>query len=103
MDATQHGSDDLRRVPPGQRERLTDDTPPAERDAVIGQVRREHLDGALAQAVAAGGLSPVSAQEILDRLSRGEDPHVLRRQLRAAGVLNRLLANARHDEGDGIA
>jgi hypothetical protein len=104
MGRPQHRRDDLRRrLSPEQRERLAAAASPAERDVVIEEVRHAHLDKALDEAVIAGRLSPVVAAGILDRLARGEDPHALRRELRAAGVLILRSANKKHDEGDGSA
>ena len=76
-----------------QRERFDAAASPAERDALIEEVRRTHVEEALAEAVAAGRLSPAAAARILDRLARGEEPHTLRRELRATGVLVRRSAN----------
>lgn len=84
-----------------QRERFKAATSPAERDALVGHIRQAHVEEALGEAVAAGRLSPAVAASIRDRLHRGEDPHALRRELRAVGVLTRSSATkGSHDEGD---
>ncbi len=77
-----------------QRERFDAAASPAERDALIEEVRRTHVEEALA-----------AAARILDRLARGEEPHTLRRELRATGVLVRRSANNKksHDEEDSHA
>lgn len=86
-----------------QREPLDAAASPAERGAVVEEVRHAHAEKALEEAVTAGRLSPVAAQAILARLARGSDPHALRRELRAAGVLTRRSAHNKHDEGDSNA
>jgi len=98
MERTQHDDDNpRRRLSPEQRETF-DAASPAERDG-IKEFRRAHIEKALHEAVTAGRLGPAEAAGIFDRLARGGDPHTLRRELRAAGVLLRRPANTKHDEG----
>ena len=77
-----------------------DDNP---RRRLSEQFRQAHIEKALHEAVAAGRLGPAEAAGIFNRLARGGDPHALRRELRAAGVLIRRSANNKQDEGEGSA
>lgn len=104
MERTQPDDDNpRRRLSPEQREAFDVAASPAERDAVIEGFRRAHVETALHEAVTAGRLGPAEAAGIFDRLARGGDPHALRRELRAAGVLIRRSANNRQDEGESSA
>jgi len=98
MERTRHDDDDpRRRLSPEQRETSDAAASPAERDG-IKEFRRAHIEKALHEAVTAVRLGPAEAAGIFDRLARGGDPHTLRRELRAAGVLTRRPANTNHDE-----
>lgn len=104
MERTQHDDDNLRRrLSPEQRETFDAAASSAERDAVIEGIRQAHIEKALNEAVTAGRLGPAEAAEIINQLARGGDPHALRRELRAAGVLIRRSANDTQDEGDNSA
>ena len=89
--------------PPSSGKRSTPPHCQQERDAVIKGVRQAHIEKALHEAVTAGRLDPAEAARIFNRLARGGDPHALRRELRAAGVLTRSSANNKQDEGDSSA
>jgi len=96
--------DNLRRcLSPEQREAFDAAASPAERDAVIKGFRQAHIEKALHEAVTAGRLGPAEAAGIFNQLARGGDPHALRRELRAAGVLIRRSANSRQEEGESSA
>lgn len=104
MDRAQHGDDNLRRLlSPEQRETFDAAALPAERDAVIKGFRQAHIEKALHAAVTAGRLVPAEAAGISNRLACGGDPHALRRELHAAGVLIRRSANNEQDEGESSA
>jgi len=104
MEHAQHDDDNpRRRLAPEQRETFAAAASSAERDAVTKAFRQAHIEKALHAAVTAGRLVPAEAAGILNRLARGADPHVLRRELRAAGVLIRRSANNEQDEGEGSA
>jgi len=92
-----------RRLSPEQRETFDAAASPAERDAVIKGFRQAHIEKALHEAVTAGRLGPAEAAGLLHQLARGGDPHALRRELRAAGVLIRRSANSRQEEGESSA
>ncbi len=103
MERAQH-DDNLRRRRLSSEQRETfDAASPAERDAVIKEFRQAHIEKALHEAATAGRLGPAEAAGILNRLARGGDPHALRRELRAAGVLIRSSANNKQDEGESSA
>lgn len=83
-----------RRETDGPVGRLTDEqrarlaaASPEDRDRVLQQVRLQHVRRSLADAVAGGRVSQADADSVLDRLSRGEDVHRMRRELRRRGVL----------------
>ncbi len=104
MEHAQHDDDNLRRrLSSEQRETFDAAASPAERNAVIKEFRQAHIERALHEAATAGRLGPAEAAGILNRLARGGDPHALRRELRAAGVLIRSSANTRQDEGKSSA
>lgn len=104
MARAQHDDDNLRRrLSPEQRDTVDAAALPAERDAVIKGFRQAHIEKALHEAITAGRLGTAEAAEIFNRLARGGDPHALRRELRAAGVLIRRSANNRQDEGASSA
>ncbi len=104
MERPQHDDDNLRRrLSPEQRETFDAGASPAERDAIIKEFRQAHIEKALHEAVTAGRLDPAEAAGIFNRLARGGDPHALRRELRAAGVLIRSSANNKQHEGESSA
>ncbi len=104
MERTRHDGDNLRRrLWPEQRETFAAAASPAERHAVIEGIRQAHIEKALHEAVSAGRLGPAEAAETISQLARGGDPHALRRELRAAGVLIRRSANDTQHEGDNSA
>jgi hypothetical protein len=86
-----HGSDRIpaRRLTDEHRARFAATGSEQEYDTVLAQTRLAHIGRALAEAVAAGRLAPPDEKRILARLAAGEDPHAVRRELRAAGVLIR--------------
>ncbi len=104
MEPAQHDDDNpRRRLSPEQRKTFDAAASPAERDAVIKGFRQAHIEKALHEAVNAGRLGRAEAAGIFNRLARGGDPHALRRELRAAGVLIRRSADDKQDEGESSA
>lgn len=69
-----------------QRARLAA-APPEDRERILQEVRGQHVRRSLGDAVAEGRLSQADADSVLERISRGEDVHSLRRELRGLGVL----------------
>lgn len=86
-----HGPDPIpaRRPTDGHRARLAATDSKQENDTALAATRLGHIRQALAEAVEAGRLTSPDANRILARLAGGEDPHAVRRELRAAGVLVR--------------
>ncbi len=104
MTRAQHDHDRLRRrLFPEDQEMFDAVVSPAERDAGAKGSCQAHIEKALDEAVTAGRLGIAEAAEIFNRLARGSDPHALRRELRAAGVLIGRSANSKQDERDSSA
>jgi|GEM_PF-4101568 len=78
-----------RRLTDDQRRTLDTAATGEEYDTALTDIRLTHIENALAAAVAANRLGEDSARQIAQRLRAGEDPHAIRRELRAAGVLIR--------------
>lgn len=105
MECAQHDNrDNLRcRLSPEQRAGFDAAASATERGTVVKEFRQGHREKALDEAVGAGRLGPTEAAGIPNQLGRGGDPHPLRRELRAAGVLIRRSANNQPDEGESSA